>query len=103
MTKVARHGIGIIPEKIARVSGKKGEQLNIEFADGSILTRRAMFFNPAQYQASPLAIKLGCTITDGGVVKTGKLQQTKSRLFVAGDAAHSIQLAIIAAAETTDT
>jgi hypothetical protein len=58
-----------------------------------------MFFNPTQRQASPLAKKLGCVITDGGVVKTGKLQQTKPRLYVAGDAARSIQLAIIAAAE----
>ncbi len=37
--------------------------------------------------------------TAGGGVETGKFQQTKSRLFVAGDAARSIQLAIIAAAE----
>lgn len=96
---LVRHGIGIIPEKIARVSGKRGEQINIEFADGSLLTRRAIFFNPSQRQASPLATKLGCAITDGGVVKTGRLQQSKSRLFVAGDAARSIQLAIIAAAE----
>lgn len=96
---LARHGIRIIPHKIAGVSGIKGEQLNINFSDGTTLPRRAMFFNPTQRQASPLAKKLGCVITDGGVVKTGKLQQTKSRLYVAGDAARSIQLAIIAAAE----
>lgn len=95
---LARHGIGIIPNKIAGISGKKGERIDIKFNDGTLLARRVMFFNPAQQQASPLAHKLGCDVTESGV-KTGKMQRTKSRLFVAGDAARSIQLAIIAAAE----
>lgn len=33
------------------------------------------------------------------MVKVGKFQQTGSRLFVIGDAARSVQLAIVAAAE----
>lgn len=98
LAHLARHGIVIIPGKITTISGIKGEHITIEFADGAVLSRRVMFFNPAQHQASPLAHKLGCDVTANGV-KTGKMQQTKSRLFVAGDAARSIQLAIIAAAE----
>lgn len=97
--QLARNGIAVRVEKIARLEGEQGVLQRIVFREGESLPRRALFFSPDQYQASPLAEKLGCTVTAGGVVKTGKLQQTRSRLFVAGDAAHSVQLAIVAAAE----
>ena len=46
------------------------------------------------FRLNPLAEKLGCSMV-GGVVETGKFQQAHP----AGDAARSVQLAIMAAAE----
>jgi thioredoxin reductase len=97
--QLERNRVGIRTQPIRRLAKGSDEMMVIWFADGSGIARRALFFNPLQYQASPLAEKLGCSVTEGGVVKTGKFQQTSSRLFVIGDAARSIQLAIIAAAE----
>lgn len=99
LAQLERHGIKIMTDRITGVEGEIGGMFQIRFQNGYLLTRRALFFYPSQYQASPLAEKLGCTIASGGGVETGKFQQIKSRLFVAGDAAKSIQLSIIAAAE----
>jgi len=99
MEHLARHGVRVMIEKIIELEGTVGKELQIRFSGRETLSRRGLFFNPEQYQASPLAEKLGCDVTGGGVVKAGKLQQTKERLFVAGDAARSVQLGIIAAAE----
>ena len=99
LARLERHGVKVITERILEVVGEVGGIFTIRFNNNTLLSRRALFFYPSQYQSSHLAEKLGCTITAGGGVETGKLQQTKSRLFVAGDAARSIQLAIIAAAE----
>ena len=94
-----RHGIKVITDRITSVEGEIDGIFQIRFQNNTVLSRRALFFYPSQYQASPLAEKLGCTIATGGGVEAGKFQQIKSHLFVAGDAARSIQLAIIAAAE----
>lgn len=99
LARLERHGVKVITERILEVAGEVGGIFMLRFNNNTLLSRRALFFYPSQYQSSHLAEKLGCTMTAGGGVETGKLQQTKSRLFVAGDAAKSIQLAIIAAAE----
>ncbi|OGW37395.1 MAG: hypothetical protein A2X58_05775 [Nitrospirae bacterium GWC2_56_14] len=96
--KLQRNGVKVVNGKIARLAGTDGRLERIEFHDGTAIPRQALFFSPDQGQASPLAEKLGCSIA-GGVVKTAKFQQVHSRLFVAGDAARSVQLAIVAAAE----
>ena len=96
--KLQRNGVRVLTGRIARLAGMDGRLERIEFDDGMAIPRQALFFSPDQGQASPLAEKLGCSIA-GGVVKTAKFQQVHSRLFVAGDAARSVQLAIVAAAE----
>lgn len=96
---LARNGVSVRHEQIEKLESAQGEKMVIWFRNGSGLVRRAFFFNPLQYQASPLAERLGCTITEGGVVKVGKLQRTQPRLFVVGDAARSVQFAVVAAAE----
>lgn len=99
LAELSRWGIGVITDKIIGLEGEAGQEITILFERAGPLSRRALFFNPDQHQASPLAARLECPVTDGGVVEAGRLQQTKKRLFVAGDAAKSIQLAIVAAAE----
>lgn len=96
---LAKHGVPVIGEKILSLEGRPDEEIVLHFEGGESITRRALFFSPEQYQASPLAEKLGCEVTGGGVVNAGKFQQTKERLYVAGDAARSVQLAIVAASE----
>ena len=96
--KLQRNGVKVVTGKIARLAGTDGRLERIEFHDNTSIPRQALFFSPDQGQASPLAEKLGCSIA-GGVVKTAKFQQVHPRLFVAGDAARSVQLAIVAAAE----
>jgi thioredoxin reductase len=97
--RLHRHGIGWRPDHPLRLEETDGQLERIIFADGEPLDREALFFLPEQVQHSPLAERLGCRMRDG-LVETGKLQETGvPGLFLAGDAARSVKLAIIAAAE----
>lgn len=91
--------IPVNTKPIARLTPTPDGDIVLHFNDGTELRRRALFFRPLQHQASALAVKLGCNVSQGGGVEAGKFQQARPRLFVAGDAVRSIQLAIIAAAE----
>lgn len=95
-----RHGIGLREERLMRLEGKNGELERLVFEEGEPLSRRALFFLPEQEAHSALAEGLGCTMTSEGVVETGSLQRTEvPGLYLAGDAARSVKLAIVAAAE----
>jgi len=49
---------------------------------------------------SDLSAKLGCIMTQRGVVRTGEYEATNvPGLYVAGDASRRVQLVIVAAAE----
>lgn len=96
--QLGANGVQVRGEQIAGLEATDGVLERIVFATGAPLQRRALFFSPDQYQASHLAQTLGCVV-NGGVVETGKFQQTHPRMFVAGDAARSVQLGIVAAAE----
>lgn len=96
--KLKKNRITVITEQLTGLHGTDGRLEKIYFTSGKAIPCQAMFFTPDQYQASPLAEKLGCSIA-GGVVKTARFQQVHPRLFVVGDAARSVQLAIVAAAE----
>jgi thioredoxin reductase len=74
--------------------------LEVVFADGTRLARRALFFSTGQDPCSNLPRKLGCRFTRKGAVRTDRLERTGvPGLFVAGDASRDVQLAIVAAAE----
>jgi thioredoxin reductase len=98
--RLARNGIAVREERIARLEGKDGVLEQIIFGDGAALHRRAIFFNLGQRQRSPLPEKFGCEFTDAGAVRTGPYEATQvPGLYIAGDASRTVQLAIIAAAE----
>ena len=98
--RLARNGITVRRERIARLEGEDGILRQIVFADGEVLPRRAMFFTTGQSQRSELAISLGCEISDKGTVATGKYETTHlPGLFVCGDASRAVQWVIVAAAE----
>jgi thioredoxin reductase len=85
---------------IARLDGAAGELRAVVLTDGESVARRALFFKTRYAQRSELAAKLGCVFDRKGVVKTNRLQGTGVEgLYVIGDAARDVQLAIVAAAE----
>jgi thioredoxin reductase len=98
--RLARHGIGLREEPIARLEGRDGMLERIVFTTGDVLERRAMFFSTGTRQGSDLAARLGCDFTPKGAVATGEYEITNiSGLYVAGDASRLVQLAIVAAGE----
>ncbi len=98
--RLARNGIRVIEDPIARLEGDDGMLERIVFENGERLPRRALFFAGSDDQACDLAVNLGCDTTDRGAVQTGSYEKTEvPGLYVAGDASRRVQLAIVAAAE----
>jgi thioredoxin reductase len=98
--QLARAGIGIREERISRLEGDSGELERIRFASGEALPVRALFFPSRGRQRCDLAERLGCNMTEKGMVDTGKFETTAVRgVYVAGDASRNVQLVVIAAAE----
>jgi thioredoxin reductase len=99
--KLDCHGIKLIEKKIALLEGSETEGLRrIVFDDGDSIERRALFYTFGQREPSPLVEKLGCELTEKGVVETKSYERTNvPGLFAAGDASKRVQFAIIAAAE----
>ncbi|HUS09078.1 MAG TPA: NAD(P)/FAD-dependent oxidoreductase [Pyrinomonadaceae bacterium] len=100
ISRLKKYNISIREDKIARLEGTEGVLERIVFANGESLAVRAMFFSTDQKQASDLAVKLGCELTDQGCVDTGDYETTKVKgLYVAGDASRFVQFVIVAAGE----
>jgi thioredoxin reductase len=98
--RLARNGIHVRTEPIAELVHDKGQLSQIVFKSGEAIDRDALFFSTGQHPQSPLAISLGCTLTNAGVVKTGNTCDTNvDRVFVAGDASRDAQFVVVAAAE----
>lgn len=98
--RLARHRIPWYPARIARLEGRDGRLERIVFTTGEVVSRRVMFFQAGQHQASSLAAQLGCRFTAKGAVRTGEYEVTDvPGVYVAGDASKLVQLAIVAAAE----
>jgi thioredoxin reductase len=98
--QLARCGIEVREEPIARLEGTAGMLERIVFIQGEPLPRRALFVCAGQHQRSSLAAKLGCRFNAKGTVETGSCEATNvSGVYVAGDSSKEAQFAIVAAAE----
>jgi thioredoxin reductase len=98
--RLARHGITLREEKVARLDGDDKSLKTIHFAHGEPLARKALFFITGGKPDSALATKLGCHLTEKGFVRTvGNEETNVPGLFVAGDASQGVQFAIVAASE----
>ena len=98
--RLARNGITIREERVARLEGTSGRLEHVVLETGERLPRRALFFTTGQFQRSDLSIRLGCEINEKGTVRTGKYETTHlPGLYVAGDASRAVQWVIVAAAE----
>ena len=100
LARLARNGIEVGEDRIARLEGKDGSLERIVFTSGDVLERRALFFNTGEHERSDLPAKLGCEFTAHSTVRTGEYEATNvPGLYVAGDASRRVQLVIVAAAE----
>ena len=98
--RLARNGIAVREERIARLEGENGILQHVVFENGERLPRRAMFFTEGQFQQSHLSTRLGCEFNQKGTVSTGKYESTHlAGLFVCGDASRRVQWVVVAAAE----
>jgi thioredoxin reductase len=99
--KLERHGIPMIEKKIALLEAGEGDRLErVVFEDGDSIEREALFYIYGEREPTPLAEKLGCELSDKGVIETGSYERTNvPGLFAAGDASRRVQFAIVAAAE----
>ncbi|HJZ70541.1 MAG TPA: NAD(P)/FAD-dependent oxidoreductase [Vicinamibacterales bacterium] len=98
--RLALNGIAVRTERIEELLHEDGQLSRIVFATGAAVDRDALFFSTGQHPQSPLAIGLGCTLTNRGAVKTGNGCDTNvERVFVAGDASRDAQFVVVAAAE----
>jgi thioredoxin reductase len=99
--RLDRNGIRTIEKKIALLEGGEENGLKrIVFEDGDALDRKALFYTFGQREPSPLVEKLGCELTDKGVIETRSYERTNvPGVYAAGDASRRVQFAIVAAAE----
>ncbi len=99
--RLGRHGVPVIEKKLALLEGGEEEGLRrVVFEDGDSIERDALFYTYGQREPSPLVEKLGCELTDKGVIETGSYERTNvPGLYAAGDASRRVQFAIVAAAE----
>jgi len=99
--RLARNGVLVRSEPIRELlHDGDGQLTRIVFTRGEPADCDALFFSTGQHPQSPLAISLGCTVTNRGAVRTGNTCDTNvDRVFVAGDASRDAQFVVVAAAE----
>lgn len=97
---LARNDIRVEERRIARLESEEGKLSAIAFAEGAALPREALFFSAPANQSCDIASALGCEFNERGSVRTSSYEKTNvPGLYVAGDASHHVELAIVAAAE----
>jgi thioredoxin reductase len=98
--RLARNGIALRTERIARLEGGHDLLRRIVFENSDTLECDALFFNTEQVQRSALPAMLGCEPKEKNLFRTRDKQRTcKPGLFLAGDADGDVQFVIVAAAE----
>jgi thioredoxin reductase len=100
IAQLQRNGVAVREDKITHLAIKDNMLAAVHFKDGPPLLRDALFFITGARPSCRIANKLGCQLTEKGVVRTvGNEQTNVPGLFVAGDASQGVQFAILAAAE----
>ena len=101
--RLRREKISIREEAVVRLIGSDDRDLRyIEFANGELLERAALFLHAPQHQRSSLAADLGARFTDKGAVWVDSgLRTSIPGLYAAGDTKPGTQQALLAAADGT--
>lgn len=79
MGRLARNGIQVIEEPIARLEGNKGGLEAVRFVTGRVLRRQALFLRSRERQGSDLLHRLGCELTNQGVAHSRGCDKTNYR------------------------
>jgi thioredoxin reductase len=98
--RLTRHGIQICQARITSVEHLAGRVQRLALGGSERMACDAIFVATSQQLQSILPRRLGCSLTRKGTVKTDHLGRTGvPGVYVAGDASHDVQFAIVAAAE----
>jgi thioredoxin reductase len=100
-SRLAERGVLIIDTPVAELEGEGRSLRRVRFADGTALTRDAMFFSTGCEQKSDLSRQLGCARDDkGGVVTDAVTEETSvPGVYVAGDVSRDVLLVAVAMGE----
>jgi thioredoxin reductase len=98
--QLARQHIRIYQEPVGLIEHSARRVQCLVLSGGERVPCDAIFIGTGQQLQSTLAHRLGCSLTRKGTVKTDRLGRTGvPGVYVAGDASHDVQFAIVAAAE----
>jgi thioredoxin reductase len=100
--RLARHGVALREEPIARLEGRDGILERVVFTAGQPLERRALFLWSTRRQSTDLAKRLGCgcEMYEPESCRTDRFgRSTVPGLYVIGDASRDVMQAVIAAGE----
>ena len=101
--RLSREKISTREEAVVRLIGSDDRDLRyIEFANGELLERTALFLHAPQHQRSSLAADLGARLTSKGAVWVDLgLRTSIPGLYAAGDTKSGTRQALLAAADDT--
>lgn len=92
-------GITLYEQPIAAIHGDHNGVTAIEFADGLVLPRTAIFAGTSPHVRGSLIESLGCALTEQGLVQVDELGHTSVKgVYAAGDISSRMQQVIQAAA-----
>ncbi|MEM6462622.1 MAG: NAD(P)/FAD-dependent oxidoreductase [Pseudomonadota bacterium] len=102
MAMLQRRNVNVEREPIVELLGNGTDLEAVRLADGRVVALAGLYIAPKTEQASDLAADLGCAFEDGmtgPVIRVDDRQQTSvPGIFAAGDAAHPMANATLAAA-----
>jgi thioredoxin reductase len=100
--KLGQHGIGLFEKEIRAIEHENGRVKHLLFKDGSTFELSAIFSKVTTVQHCDLPQKLGCELTDAGLIKIDDTQQTSmAGIFAAGDNSTPYRAVAVAVASGT--
>jgi thioredoxin reductase len=98
--RLARYGVKIYESKVNALEGGEERLRAVHLDSGEVVPLDALFVHAGQEQRSPLIAGLGCELAPNQAARTEHRQRTRiPGLYIAGDAAVSVQSVAVAAAE----
>lgn len=97
---LAANGIRLVETPVVGLEGTAGQLATIHFADGTQIARRALYLAPKLVQQSDLAARLGCTLSEDGLVQVdASMQSSVPGVYAAGDMTKNMRQVVAAAAQ----
>lgn len=95
-----KHKVPVREGRIVRLEGREGQLEDIVFETGVRLARRGMLIRPRQRLRSDLAERLGCELTDAGLIRIMDFNETTVKgVYAAGDVTSPMQSIAAAVAQ----